>query len=245
MGAEMSFFEHMEELRRRLIIAIIAIGAGFSIGWAFLAEPILRSIEADILGGMKLTALTPLAAAVARMKISLVVGLVIACPVVAYEFLAFVIPALRPKEKRLVLRLLVPAIALFLVGLSFGYFVMIPTTMNFLMSMLKNDLIVNMWGVDQTISFIFLMLLAFGAIFEYPLIAGMLSSMGFVGPDFFRRNRSIALIAILIIAAVITPDPTMISQIVVAVPMYLLYEVGILLSSLVYPKEEGPDKPEG
>jgi sec-independent protein translocase protein TatC len=235
MGEDMSFFDHLEELRRRLIIAIVAIGAGFVAGWVFLAEWILRSIEADILGGMKLTALTPLAAALARMKISLVIGLVAASPVVAYEFLAFVIPALKPKEKRLIYKLVIPAVALFLVGLSFGYLVMVPLTMNFLMGMFKEDLIVNMWGVDQTISFIFLMLVAFGAIFEYPLVAGMVSSLGLVGPDFFRKNRPLAVIGILVVAAVITPDPTMISQIVVAVPMYILYEVGILLSSLVYP----------
>ncbi len=239
MGKDMSFFGHLEELRRRLVITIIAIGAGVGVGWVFLAEPILRSIEADILGGMKLTALTPLAAALARMKISLVVGLVVASPVVAYEFLAFVIPALKPKEKRLIYKLVVPAVALFLVGLSFGYLVMIPLTVNFLMGMFKDDLIVNMWGVDQTISFIFLMLIVFGAIFEYPLVAGMVSSLGFVGPDFFRKNRPLAVIGILVVAAVITPDPTMVSQIVVAVPMYILYEAGILLSSLVYPGDEG------
>lgn len=235
----MSFFGHLEELRRRLVISIVSIGVGFAAGWVFLAERILRSIEVDILGGMKLTALTPLAAALARMKISLVIGLVVASPIVAYEFLAFVIPALKPKEKRLVYKLVLPAVALFLVGLSFGYLVMVPLTMNFLMGMFKEDLIVNMWGVDQTISFIFLMLIAFGAIFEYPLVAGMVSSLGFVGPDFFRRNRPLAVIGILVVAAVITPDPTMVSQIVVAVPMYILYEVGILLSSLVYPGDDG------
>jgi sec-independent protein translocase protein TatC len=172
------------------------------------------------------------------MKISLVVGLVLASPVIAYEFLAFVIPALKKKEKRLVLKLLVPAIVLFLVGLCFGYFVMIPLTMNFLMGMFKDDLIVNMWGIDQTISFIFLMLMVFGAIFEYPLVAALFSSLGIVSPQFFRKNRPIALIGILIIAAVVTPDPTMVSQIVVAIPMYALYELGIIVSSVVYPKDE-------
>ncbi len=234
----MSFFQHLEELRRRLVIAMVAVGAGFAIGWLFLAETILRNIEADVLGGMKLTALTPMAAALARMKISLVVGLILASPIVAYEFFAFVIPALRPKEKRLVLKVLLPAVALFLVGLSFGYFIMIPVTMRFLMSMLDEDLIVHMWGVDQTISFVFLMLIVFGSIFEYPLIAAMLSNMGIVSPQTFKKNRPLALIGILIVAAVITPDPTMVSQIVVAVPMYFLFEIGILLSSRTYPKEE-------
>ena len=234
----MSFFEHLEELRKRLFVSLIALGAGFAVGWLFLAERILQTIEVDILAGMKLTALTPLAAALARMKISLVVGLVLASPILAYEFFAFVIPALRPKETRLVVKLVAPAIVLFLVGLSFGYFIMIPVTMNFLMGMFDEDLIVNMWGVDQTISFIFLMLIVFGAIFEYPLVAGMLSSMGMVSPEFFKKNRPIAVIGILVIAAIVTPDPTMVSQIIVAVPMYALYELGILISSLVYPKEK-------
>ena len=235
----MSFFEHLEELRRRLVVSMVALAAGFGIGWLFLAEEILKNVETTILGGMKLTALTPLAAALSRMKISLVVGLVLASPILAYEFFAFLIPALKPKEKRLVFKLLIPSVVLFLVGLSFGYFVMIPVTMNFLMGMFEEDLIVNMWGVDQTISFIFLMLLVFGAIFEYPLIAAMLSSMGMVSPEFFKRNRPLAIVGILIVAAVITPDPTMVSQIIVAVPMYVLFELGILLSKLFYPGDGG------
>ena len=239
MAGEMSFFEHLEELRRRLVVSMVALAAGFGIGWLFLAEEILKNVETTILGGMKLTALTPLAAALSRMKISLVVGLVLASPILAYEFFAFLIPALKPKEKRLVFKLLIPSVVLFLVGLSFGYFVMIPVTMNFLMGMFEEDLIVNMWGVDQTISFIFLMLLVFGAIFEYPLIAAMLSSMGMVSPEFFQRNRPLAIVGILIVAAVITPDPTMVSQIIVAVPMYVLFELGILLSKLFYPGDEG------
>lgn len=234
----MSFFDHIEELRRRLIVCIVAIGAGFVLGWTYLAERILRAIETNMLGGMKLTALTPLAAALARMKISLVVAVAIASPIVAYEALAFLIPALKPRERRTVFKLVIPAVALFLMGLAFGYFVMVPFTMDFLQSVVQEDLIINMWSVDQTVSFVFLMLLVFGLIFEYPLLATLVSSIGLVSPQFFRRNRALALIGILIIAAVITPDPTMVSQIIVSIPMYVLYEVGIICSSLVYPKEK-------
>ena len=120
MAGEMSFFEHLEELRRRLVVSMVALAAGFGIGWLFLAEEILKNVETTILGGMKLTALTPLAAALSRMKISLVVGLVLASPILAYEFFAFLILALKPKEKRLVFKLLIPSVVLFLVGLSFG-----------------------------------------------------------------------------------------------------------------------------
>ncbi len=238
LAKEMSFFDHLEELRRRLIVCIIAVGAGFVLGWVYLAEKILLAIEANMLGGMKLTALTPLAAALARMKISLVVAVAVASPVIAYEALAFLIPALKPKEKKMVFKLALPAVGLFLVGLAFGYYVMVPFTMDFLKTVVNEDLIVNLWSVDQTVSFVFLMLLVFGLIFEYPLLATLLSSIGLVSPQFFRKNRALALIAILIIAAVITPDPTMVSQIIVSIPMYLLYEVGIICSSLVYPKEK-------
>lgn len=234
----MSFFDHIEELRRRLIVCIIAIGAGFVLGWTYLAERILRAIETNMLGGMKLTALTPLAAALARMKISLVVAVAVASPIVAYEALAFLIPALKPRERRTVFKLVIPAVALFLMGLAFGYFVMVPFTMDFLQSVVQEDLIINMWSVDQTVSFVFLMLMVYGLIFEYPLLATLLSSIGLVSPQFFRKNRALALIGILIIAAVITPDPTMVSQIIVSIPMYVLYEVGIICSSLVYPKEK-------
>jgi len=236
LSREMSFFDHIEELRRRLIVCIIAVGAGFVLGWTYLAQRILRAIETNMLGGMKLTALTPLAAALARMKISLVVAVAVASPIVAYEALAFLIPALKPKEKRTVFKMVVPAVALFLTGLAFGYYVMVPFTMDFLKTVVNEDLIINMWSVDQTVSFVFLMLLVFGLIFEYPLLATLLSSIGLVSPQFFKKNRALALIGILIIAAVITPDPTMVSQIIVSIPMYVLYEVGIVCSSLVYPK---------
>jgi len=237
LSKEMPFFDHLEELRRRMVVSIAAIAIGFVIGWTFFAETILQTIETKMLGNMKLTALTPLAAAMARMKIALVVGFALASPLLAYEFFAFVIPALRPKEKRLVLKLLAPAVGLFLAGLAFGYFVMVPFTMNFLRTILRGDLIVNMWSVDQTVSFVFLMLLVFGSVFEYPLIVTLLASMGVVSPQFFRKNRPLALIVILIVAAVITPDPTMVSQIIVTIPMYILFELGIVLSGLAYPKD--------
>jgi len=234
----MSFFDHIAELRRRLIVCIIAVAAGFVFGWTYLAERILRAIETNMLGGMKLTALTPMAAALARMKISLVVAVAVASPIVAYEALAFLIPALKPRERKTAFKMVVPAVALFLTGLAFGYYVMVPFTMDFLKTVVKEDLIINMWSVDQTVSFVFLMLLVFGLIFEYPLLATLLSSIGLASPQFFKKNRALALIGILIIAAVITPDPTMVSQIIVSIPMYVLYEVGIICSSLVYPKEK-------
>lgn len=231
---EMPFLEHLEELRRRTIVSLVAVGAGFAVGWVYLAEGILRSLETDLLGGMKLKALTPLAAALARMRISLVVGIVIGLPVIVYELLAFLVPALKPSEKRLVIVMLVPAVALFLIGLAFGYLVMVPFTMDFLQTMFNEDLIENMWSVDNTVSFIFLMLVVFGSIFEYPLIAGLLARLGVLSPGFLRKNRPLAVIGILVVAAVITPDPTMVSQIIVAIPMYVLYEIGIVVASVVY-----------
>lgn len=230
----MSFFDHLEELRRRLVVSLVAVGAGFGIGWIFLAERILLTMENDVLGGMRLKALTPLAAALARMKISLVVGVVIALPVLAYEFFSFVVPALKPNEKKLVIMLIPPATVLFLLGLGFGYLIMIPFTMDFLRTMFDEALIENMWAVDKTISFIFLMLLVFGSVFEYPLIAAMLARLGIVSPEFLKKNRPLAVIGILVVAAVITPDPTMVSQVIVSIPMYVLYELGIIVASLVY-----------
>ncbi len=232
----MPFLDHIEELRRRLVISILSIGAGFTLSWTFLSEQVLRIIERDFLSGMKLIALTPLAAALARMRISLMLALLVSSPIWGYEALAFLLPALRPSEKRLAAKMILPALLLMVLGVTFGYVVMVPITMDFLKGMLSQDLITNMWSVDQTVSFIFLMLIVFGLIFEYPLGIAILSSMGVVSPQTLKKNRAVALIAILIVAAVITPDPTMVSQIIVSIPMYLLYEVGILSSSLLYPK---------
>jgi len=233
----MPFLDHLEELRSRLIISIVSVGAAFTISWTFLSEEVLRIVERDFLGGMKLVALTPLAAALARMRISLMLALLISSPVWAYEILAFVLPALKPGEKRLAAKIIAPALILMVLGVSFGYFVMVPTTIDFLKGMLNQDLVTNMWSVDQTISFVFLMLVVFGLIFEYPLAIAILSNMGVVSPQTLKKNRPIALIAILVVAAVITPDPTMVSQIIVSIPMYILYEVGILCSSALYPKQ--------
>jgi len=233
----MPFLDHLEELRSRLIISIVSVGAAFTISWTFLSEEVLRIVERDFLGGMKLVALTPLAAALARMRISLMLALLISSPVWAYEILAFVLPALRPGEKRLAAKIIAPALILMILGVSFGYFVMVPITIDFLKGMLSQELVTNMWSVDQTISFVFLMLVVFGLIFEYPLAIAILSNMGVVSPQTLKKNRPIALIAILVVAAVITPDPTMVSQIVVSIPMYILYEVGILCSSVLYPKQ--------
>ena len=222
---------HLEELRRRTITSIAILGITSCIGWA-ISGKVLETISRWYMSGAQLTAITPLDAAFARMNVSLATGFVLAFPVVLYEALAFVIPALKPEEKRMVYRAIAPGIGLFAVGVIFGGSVVLPVTMRFLSKIVSPNVITYIWSVNKTVSFILGMLIAFGVIFEYPLVAVVLIKTGIVKVETLKKHRRLAALIILIIAGIITPDPTFFCQMMVAVPMYALYELGILLGKL-------------
>ncbi len=225
--------EHLEELRKRLIRALIAVGAGAAVCYAWseelyraLLRPLLIQLPPD--SHLIFTELTE--AFLTYFKVALLGGFVLASPIVSYQIWRFVSPGLYRKERKIVLAFSLWSTIAFLAGMAFAYFVAIPGIFTFLMSF-GRSIIVPMPSMKDSLSLILRMLLIFGAMFELPLVLYLGGRAGILSPDLLRRGRKVAAVSVLLLAAVLTP-PDAVSQLIVSVPLYILYEAGILLCAL-------------
>lgn len=228
-GAKMSFFDHLGELRSRIIWSLVAVLVGLVIALNFtdhLMKFVRRPIEMA-LPGIKLVFLSPTEAFWVYMKVALIVGIVLAMPVVLYQVWAFVSPGLHPHERRYALPFVLIGSLFFLLGATFALLVVIPFAMRFLITFPGADL-VPMISVGSYVDFVLRFTLAFGAVFELPLAITLAARMGLVTPQFLAKNRKYAILINFILAAILTPTPDIFNQCLMAVPMYLLYELGIL-----------------
>jgi len=221
--------EHLEELRRRLIRSLVALAAGTALCYRF-AQPLFEALAAPLARALPpgsrfvFTELTE--AFLTYFKVALWGGFVLSSPVIFHQMWRFVEPGLYRKEKALVGRFALWSAAGFLGGIAFGYFVALPAIFSFLLSF-GRSLVLPMPSMKETLSFVLRMLLLFGVMFELPLVMFLGGRAGLFTPALFRRGRKLAVPAVLLVGAVLTP-PDVVSQLVVAIPLYLLYEVGIV-----------------
>ncbi len=223
----MTLVEHLEELRQRLIRATIAllITTAFSV---IFAKRILLALIIP-LGGNLPQAVRPTETFVIFMKVALMSGLALAMPVIIYQFVRFVAPGLTRRERRYLYILVPGASILFVAGLLFCYFVILPFAVRYLYNFL-GDVVRQDWTIDYYISFITTFMIAVGLVFETPLVVFILAKMGIISPKTLSRNRKYAIVAALVIAAIITPTPDPFNQLLVATPLWILYEIGVLLA---------------
>lgn len=242
-GAEddvpMSILGHLNELRRRLFRIVIIVVLGFVAFYgvseqlyAFLSAP----LQACMPEGSKLIYTSPQGAFFTYMKVALVASLFGTSPFSFYQLWAFIAPGLYREEKRAVLPLAFFSSIFFLAGAAFCFFLVFPIAFQFFMGF-ATDTIVPMISVEEYLSFALKLLLAFGLVFEMPLFAYFLSRFGILTPDLMRRSRRYAILAIFIVAAILTP-PDVFSQCLMALPMLVLYEVSIYVSAMAYKKKE-------
>lgn len=225
--------EHLEELRSRVIRSLVAVGIGAALcyGWSeqlyrALMHPLLVQLPPD--SHLIFTELTE--AFLTYFKVALLGGFVLASPVVSYQVWRFVSPGLYRKERKIVLAFSFWSTIAFLGGMTFAYFVAVPGIFSFLISF-GRSVIVPMPSMKDSLSLILRMLLIFGAMFELPLVLYLGGRAGILSPDLLRRGRKVAVVSVLLLAAVLTP-PDAVSQLIITVPLYLLYEAGILLCAL-------------
>ena len=223
------FTSHLEELRKRLIICIIAIAVGFVIcysvkEWLFqlLTAPLIHIMQP----GEKLIFTSLPEAFFVYLKVAALAGTILAIPVILYQFWMFVAPGLYSEERRHLAPIMLLSVFFFVGGASFGYFVVFPIGFDFFLSF-ATDTVRPLLTMREFLSFASLFLLVFGLIFELPLVLVFLVKLGIVSIDFLTKNRKYAILVIFIIAAVLTP-PDVISQTMMAIPMMALYEIGIL-----------------
>ncbi len=226
------FTEHLGELRDRLIRSAIAVGVGFCIAYFFkeklfeiLTAPLVKAIGDNKNTQMIFTGLPE--AFFTYMKVSLIAGIVVSTPVLFYEFWMFVSPGLYRKEKKYFLPIVLLSVFFFIVGASFGYFIAFPYGFKFFLEF-STDSIHAMLSMKEYLSFSSTLLLAFGFTFELPLVLAFMAKMGLVTVPFLQKNRKYAILIIFIVAAILTPGPDVISQLMMAVPLMLLYEIGII-----------------
>lgn len=221
----MPVVEHLAELRLRLFISAGALLVAALICFAQVA--LIRSFITAPLDGLKLIYLSPPEAFMANLRLALISGLILASPVIVYELLAFVFPGLTKAEKLLILTILPGIIFLFAVGVIFAYYIAFPFTLRFFLQFASAQL-EPLFTITEYISFVFSFHLAFGIVFQLPLFTWALGKLGLLTTDFLKRHRKIALLIMLVLSAVISP-PDIISQVVMTLPLLLLYEIGIIM----------------
>ena len=225
--------EHLEELRRRLIRALIAMGIGTALCYS-RAESIYRALLSPLTERLPsdsrliFTELTE--AFLTYFKLALWGGFVLASPVIFYQAWRFVSPGLYRKERRLVFLFSACSTTALLAGMAFAYFVAIPSIFSFLLAF-GGSTIVAMPSMKESLSLVLRILLIFGVMFELPLVLYIGGRAGILSPDLLRRGRKAAIVGVFLLGAILTP-PDAVSQILVAVPIYALYEAGILLCAL-------------
>lgn len=168
-----------------------------------------------------------------HITVSLLAGLALAFPYVCWELWQFVKPALKESEKKYTTGVVFFSSALFMTGLLFGYFLVVPLAVNFLLNYQLSDEVLNLPTLTNYISLVVMISLACALVFELPLMVYFLSKIGLIGPKFLRKYRKHSVVVILIIAAIITPSPDIFSQLLVAFPLYFLYEISIFISAAV------------
>lgn len=224
----MSFFEHLDELRQRLTRAVLSLVVGTVIG-ALIARPVLEFLISPY--NQRLQTLGPTEGVIAYFRVALLVGGILAIPMITYQILRFIMPGLTDREQRLLLMSIAPVTLLFIVGVSFAWFIMVPPAFDFLQNF-QSDIFDAQWTASEYLGFVTALLFWMGAAFETPLIFFVMSVLGFVTAGGLIRNWRFAIIGSAIAAAMITPTVDPANMALVMGPLLGLYVFSILLVSI-------------
>ncbi len=259
----MSFLEHLEELRWHLVrsvavvasLAIVAFIFGTFIFDNIIFSParenfITYRILCDIsywlydadnlcIGGFEFNTqnITVAGQLIYHLTISMITGIIVAFPYILWEFWRFLKPALKPSERSRTTGVVLVSSMLFMIGIVFGYLILTPLSLSFMGNYSVSDMIQNVWTIQSYVSFVTTLTLATGIVFELPLIIYFLSKLGLVGKSFLKKYRKHAMVVTLILSSIITP-PDVMSQILLSFPIYVLYEIGIIIAGRVERQRE-------
>ncbi|MBU4193410.1 MAG: twin-arginine translocase subunit TatC [Actinobacteria bacterium] len=231
----MTYLQHLEELRRRIIVSIVALVAGCAVSWLF-AWDILNILKGPA-GNITLHYMKPMEPFLVRFKLTLFGGVLLALPVILFEILAFLSPALKRKERSFTVAVMLMILVFFAAGVTLGYYYIMPVGITWLLD-LAGEQMSPVLSASEYVSFAGWFMLAFGIAFETPIFIWMLVALGVLTPEQLRKQWRYAYIVILLFAAIITPDWNPITMMMVAVPMVLLYEISILLARFTVGKRK-------
>lgn len=233
---EMSFLEHLEELRWRIIYALIGIAIGTVIAWIFIDffvdQILLLPAKA---ANLKLQNLKPFGQLFIYFQVAIIIGFIFSVPNVFLQLWKFISPALKENEKKYITAIVIFTTLCFLSGVVFAYFVMLPMALKFAVQF-GSTMIENNFSIDEYFSIILSVILGAGLVFELPMLSFFLSKIGILTPGIMRKYRRHSIIAILIFAAILTPGTDPVSQVILAIPLVILYEISILVSKIFQKK---------
>ena len=233
----MSFLEHLEEFRWRIIYSLIGIVLGTIIAWIFidyLVDYVLLVPAKS--SGSELQNLKPFGQLFMYMQIAIIVGCILSIPNIFYQFWKFISPALRKKERKYISLIVIFSSLCFLLGIAFAYLVMLPLALKFA-SKFGSTSIKNFFAIDEYMSIILSVMLTAGFVFELPMVSLFLTKLGILTPSFMKKYRKHAIVIILVASAILTPGTDPVSQVILAVPLLLLYEISILISKIAKKKK--------
>ncbi|QNK60666.1 twin-arginine translocase subunit TatC [Paenibacillus sp. PAMC21692] len=227
--------EHLQELRKRIIWSVIVIAVGL-IGSFFSVTPLFQYlVSVAPVENLELNALSPFDAIGLYMKFALVISLVLALPFMLFQIWAFLKPALTPLEQRETLRCVPGVLIMFLLGVAFAYYIVFPMAFLFTERVTTSMGLKETYGVIQYFTFLFNIVMPVSLLFELPLVILFLTKLGILNPSMLTKMRKVAWFAMIVIATLVTP-PDFISDILVSVPLIVLYEFSVMLSRLTYRK---------
>lgn len=227
----MSIIGHLEELRYRLIVSVssfIVFAIVAYINVDYIRELFARHVE-------NLVYMAPAEAFTTNIKLSLIFGFLMASPIIFYQAWSFVLPGLLPHERRIALALSLLSVFFFLLGVTFSFFVVLPFTIRFFLEF-QNESLEAMFSFSNYISYSLGVVMGFGLVFEMPVAMMILASQGMISARFLSQQRRMAIVIIFVMAAIFTP-PDVLSQVLMAGPLVLLYELSIILVRFVQPRE--------
>jgi sec-independent protein translocase protein TatC len=241
-GGQMSFFEHLIELRKRIINSLIAVAAGAAVGWfvaprfvSVVSIPIRKSLAKHGIAD-KLVYTGPTDYLSLLIKLSIYLGIVMASPVILYQVWLFVAPALYKRERSAITGFLFSTVFLFLAGIAFAYLVALPHILDFLVSF--QGPAVPLIKIDDYFDLVLLVIVALGLVFELPVLIFFLTLFGIVTPKFLINNTKYAVLIITVVAAIVTPTPDALTMMMVMGVMTLLYFIGVGVSWVVVRRRE-------
>jgi sec-independent protein translocase protein TatC len=230
----MSLMEHLDELRKRIIQSAAFLLAGAAIAWVF-RDRLLNFLQAPLLKiGKSLVFTHPMDALNLNLQVAMLAGAIIACPFILFQVWLFIAPGLYQKEKRFVVPFMMATIGLFLTGASFGYFYVLPGAIKILILGFGKNF-TSMITIEDYSSFFLSIILGLGISFELPILIFFLAMFGIVSPRFLWKNIRYAILAVFLVAAVICPSPDPWTMCIYAVPMLVLYLIGIAVAWWVHP----------
>jgi sec-independent protein translocase protein TatC len=234
---KLPFTDHLDELRHRLIISVIGVGIGFAISYAF-SQQILLLLQRPM--PTRLIFIAPTEAFFVNLKVALYAGVFLSIPLILFQAWKFVAPGLYEHERRYSYPFLLISTILFLIGATFAYLVILPIALHFLIAQGG-----ELWEPNITLSnylaFCMRLLLAAGLIFEFPVLMYFLAKVGVVTPEFLVKNRKYAVLVAFVISAILTP-PDVFSQILLAIPLFLLFEISIFVAKRVASGQDNAER---